>query len=65
MQNNLQQIIAMNLANRQGETEAQSLARVLPIWNALPYAQQCWFPAFAVGLQQRLKAQYERDHPKG
>jgi hypothetical protein len=49
------------LANRSDETEAQTLARVLPIWNALPTFQQGWFPDFGAGLQQRLKAQHERE----
>ncbi len=49
------------LAQRDDENEADYLARVLPIWNALPMFQQQWFPDFGAGLQQRLKAQHERE----
>jgi len=48
------------LANRPNETEAETLARVLQVWNALPTFQQNWFPDFGAGLEQRLKAQHER-----
>lgn len=53
--------ILSSLANRVGETEAQTLARVLPVWNALPAFQRGWFPDFGAGLQQRLQAQHERE----
>lgn len=47
------------LAARPGETEAQTLARVVPFWDALPPARRAWFPDFARALVQRVQAQNE------
>lgn len=53
------QKVLAQLANRDGETEAETLARVVPVWNALPIERQNWFPEFAIGLQNRVKAQQQ------
>lgn len=49
------------LAQRTDESEADYLARVLPVWNALPMFQQNWFAIFGAGLRRRLQAQHERE----
>jgi hypothetical protein len=48
-----------SLAQRDDEAEADYLARVLPVWNALPAFQQQWFADFGAGLRRRLQAQHE------
>lgn len=53
------------LAQRDGEAEADYLARVLPVWNALPMFQQQWFADFGAGLQQRLSAQHKAQQGAG
>ncbi len=51
--------IMASLAQRDDEAEADYLARVLPVWNALPAFQQQWFADFGAGLRRRLQAQHE------